>query len=211
MKGEINSMNAKELERKLKAKITEAEPSLDLAGADKKVFDVALQDLHNYIKFLTKPTNAENPQYPPAIDELLPKDQKEIDAVISVWVGLWLKKWKQRFNLLINPKTNPFSAKAAERAEKMQELWLQFESRDELKEIVISELIRNAEICGTVLISESIIKTELTKQKSQDHNSKASSIALLTSTLHRARELSQKVGPLVSIKIDKDYYCQVNA
>ncbi len=203
-------MNTKQLEAKLRTKITETEPTLDIAGVDKKVFDVALQDLHNYIKFLTKPTKTENPQYPQTIDELLQEDPKEIDAVLSVWLGLWLKKWKQRFNLLINPKINPFSGKAAERAEKMQELWLQFESRDELKEIVVLELIRNAEICGTELISESIIKTELTKQKTQDHNSKASSLALLTSTLRQARELSQKVGPLVSIKIDKDYYCQVN-
>jgi hypothetical protein len=204
-------MNFTELETKLKTKVIEAEPSLDITGADKKVLHIIQQDLRNYIKFLSKPAKPENPDCPNSIEQILQEASEEIDSFLTVWTGLWLKKWKERFNLLINPKTNPVVGKAAERAEKMEECWFQFASRYELSEIVVLELIRNAEICGTAIIAENIIKTELGKQKTQDLNSKASSIALIRSVLQRVRELSQKTGPLVSIKIDKNYYCQVNA
>jgi len=204
-------MNFTEIETKLTTTITEAEPSLDVKGADKKVLQVALQDLKNYIKFLSKHSKPENLDCPENTEQTLQEDPSEIDSFLTVWTGLWLKKWKERFNLIINPKTNPTSGKAAEKAEKTEARWFQFASRYELTEIVISELIRNAEICGTTIIAENIIKTELGKQKEEDVNSKASSIALLKSALHRVQEISQKTGPLVSIKVDKNYYCQVNA
>ena len=43
------------IETTLSKKIKEAEPTLDLQGADRKVLQVAIQDFTNYLKFKQQP------------------------------------------------------------------------------------------------------------------------------------------------------------
>jgi hypothetical protein len=199
-------MNFTELEAKLALKIKETEPSLDITNADQKVLHVAIQDLQNYQKFITEPTTPTNPDTPETVKPT-PQDPAEIDAFLTVWVGLWLKKWKERFNLAICVN----NTKTAEKTEDTESQWLRLACREELTQIIISALIRNSEICGTTIIAENILKTELGKQKNQEINSKPQTIGLLNNALRAAREASQKTGPLVIIKVDKNYYCHVNA
>jgi hypothetical protein len=202
-------MNITELETKLTIKIKDAEPTLDVTGADKKVLYVAFQDLQSYLKFIAAPASTTNPDCSETPEQPLQQDPAEIDSFLTVWTGLWLKKWKERFNLVIGANSQPAVGQTSEKAEKTESLWFQLACRYELTEIVVSSLIRNSEICGATIIAENLLKSELGKQKDQDVNSKAQTLALLNNVLRRARELSQRTGPVVSIKVDKNYYCQV--
>ncbi len=205
-------MNHFDLETKLSRKIKEAEPTLDITGADKKVLQVASQDLQNYLKFLSNPSGKTNPDCTETPEQPLPNDSEETEAFLTIWSGSWLKKWKERFNLDICTSKQPNLGKTAEKAEQTEALWFRLACRYELTEIIVSELIRNTEICGTKIIAENILKAELAKQAGQDVNSREQTLALLKNALRKTRELSQRKGPLVAIKIDKNYYrhCQIN-
>jgi len=206
-------MNTAELETKLSSKIKEAEPTLDLNGADRKVLYVAFQDLQSYLKFIAPPTSTTNPDCPETAKQPLQQDPAEIDSFLTVWTGLWLKKWRERFNLVIGANSQLASGKTcqtSEKAENAESLWFQLACRYELTEIVVSALIRHSEICGATIIAESLLKSELGKQKDKDVNSREQTFVLLNNVLRRARELSQRKGPVVSIKVDKNYYLQVN-
>ncbi len=206
-------MNYTEMETILSKKIKEAEPSLDILGADRKVLHVAFQDLTNYLTFISNATNKEtNTLDNSDTMEQLPKgDSVEIESFLGVWTGIWLKKWKERFNLLIGQNNQTELSKTSETLAKAESLWTKLACRDELTGIVVSALIKNSEICGTTIIAENILKMELlSKQTDQDINHKEQTLAILSSALRRAREIAQRTGPLVSIKVDKSYYCQVN-
>jgi hypothetical protein len=204
---EKGNMNYTEMETILSKKIKEAEPTLDILGADRKVLQVAFQDLTNYLTFISHATNKETNLLEP-----LPKEGSlEIESFLGVWTGIWLKKWKERFNLLIGQNNQTVLSKTSETVAKAESLWLKLACRYELTGIVVSALIKNAEICGTTIIAENILKTELlSKQTDQDINNKEQTLALLSGALRRAREIAKRTGPLVLIKVDKSYYCQVN-
>jgi hypothetical protein len=134
----------------------------------------------------------------------------EIESFLTVWSSLWIKKWKERFNLVIVSNNKTVLSETKEKAETTEALWFRLACRYELTEIVTFELIRNSEICGSTIIAENILKAELSKQNGQDVSSKTQTLSLLSNALRKARELSKKRGPLVSLKIDKNYYCQIN-
>ena len=199
------------IETMLSKKIEEAEPSLDLQGADRKVLQVAIQDFANYLNF----SNYENKEtnildQARQMEQLREEDSVEFDSFLSVWSSMWLKKWKQRINLLIGKQSAKETSKAPEIDSKNESLWTKLECKEEIIGIVVSALIRNAEICGTRVIAENIVKRETCKKSSQDINSKEQVLKIVNNALRRAREITQITGPLIAIKVDKRYYCEVH-
>ena len=199
------------IETMLSKKIKEEEPTLDIFGADRKVLQVALQDFTNYLKFSCSLEDKEINiiDYADKLEKLDKEDAVEIESFLTVWTGLWLKKWKNRVNLLIGKQNQGGSVKALETLAKGEALWTKLECKEEMIEMVISALIKNAEICGTRIIAENVLKTELGKKIDHDINNKELVFAVLNSALRQAHEIAQKTGPLILIKVEKSYYCQV--
>lgn len=193
-------------------KIEEAEPSLDLQGADRKVLQIAIQDFNNYLNFSSNFENKETNilDKTKRIEQLREEDKVEFDSFLSVWSGIWLKKWKQRINLLVGKQRAKETSKTLENTSKDETLWTKLNCKEEIIEIVVSTLIRNAEICGTQVIAENIVKMETCKISSQDINSKEQVLRILNNALRRASEIAQTTGPLIAIKVDKRYYCEAH-
>lgn len=200
------------IETTLSKKIKEAEPTLDILGADRKVLQVAIQDFTNYLNFNSNLADKETNTLDQAkkMEQLCKEDSAEFDSSLAVWSGIWLRKWKERVNLNIGKQNAKETSKAPENDSKAESLWTKLECREEIIGIVVSALIKNAEICGTRIIAENIVKTETCKSASQDINSKEQVLKILNNALRKARETIQRTGPLISIKIDKRYYCEVN-
>jgi hypothetical protein len=200
------------IETMLSTKIKQAEPTLDILSADRKVLQVAYQDFKNYIKFnwnlMKNETNVAD--HTNKIEQLYKKNQVEIEAFLSVWTGLWLKKWKKRVNLLIGKQYQNELNKTSVTTAKAESFWSKLECREEIVEILEASLIKNAEICGTKIIAENILKLELNKKIDKDINNKEQVLSILNDALRRVREIAQRTGPLISIKVDKNYYCKVN-
>ena len=187
-------------------KLQEAEPTLELQGADRKVLQVAFQDLSYYLNFIA--TTADKQHNTTSQVNSSNEDASELKTFLVVWTGIWLKKWKQRFNLLIGPnkQIQNKSSCAVETTGKAEALWTTLDCKEELIGMVISTLIKNSEICGVKIIAEHLLKTEISKKIDQDINSREQTLEILNNTLRRAREVAQKTGPLISIKVEKNYY-----
>ena len=199
------------LTKLLSAKIKEAEPTLDIFGADRKVFQTACQDFSNYLKFFcsfeNKSTNIL--EYTNQLEQSLKVNPAEIESFLTVWCGIWLKKWKERVNLFLGKDNGEKSIKATdpEVAAKAESKFINLECREEMLGILTAALIKNGEICGTRIIAENILKTELWKKIDEDINSKEQVLTILNNTLRRTHEISRRTGPLISIIVNKSYYC----
>jgi hypothetical protein len=197
----------------LSAKMKEAEPALEIFGADRKIFQTACQDFSNYLKFSCSIANKEANifEYTNQLEQSLKVNPAEIESFLTVWCGMWLKKWKERVNLLLGKGNGEKSIKPTdpEVAAKAESKYTNLNCREEMLGILTTALIKNGEICGTRLIAENILKTELRKTIGNDINSKEQVLAILNNALSRTREISQRTGPLISIKVDKNYYCQM--
>lgn len=200
------------IETTLSKKIKETEPTLDILGADRKVLQVAVQDFMNYLNFYRNLENKEtNMLYQVKQMEQLQKEEPaEFDSSLAIWSSIWLKKWKERVNLSIGKQNAKAAIKAPETDCKDESLWTKLECKEEIIGIVAYALIKNAEICGTQIIAENIVKKETCKCSSQDINSKEQVLKILNNSLVRARETTQRLGPLIAIQVDKRYYCEVN-
>jgi hypothetical protein len=200
------------IEIALSNKIKEVEPTLDVLGADRKVLQVAVQDFMNYLNFYRNLENKETniPYQVKQMEQLQKEEPAEFDSSLAVWISVWLRKWKERVNLSIGKKNPKATIKAPENDCKAESLWTKLECKEEIIGVVASALIKNAEICGTQIIAENIVKTETCKCSSEDINSKEQVLKILSASLRRARETTQKTGPLIAIQVDKRYYCEVN-
>ena len=200
------------IEITLSNKIKEVEPTLDVLGADRKVLQVAVQDFMNYLNFYRNLENKETniPYQVKQMEQLQKEEPAEFDSSLAVWSSIWLKKWKERVNLSIGKQNPKATIKAPENDCKSESLWTKLECKEEIIRIVASALIKKAEICGTQIIAENIVKTETCKCSSEDINSKEQVLKILSNSLRRARETTQKTGPLIAIQVDKRYYCEVN-
>src|SRR5665647_3874091 len=87
----LNDMNSVEIA--LSKKMQEAEPALDIFGADRKVLQVAFQDFSNYFKFDWKVEEGTiDCDVAEKMAQVYEKDPAEFESFLTVWTGLWLKK-----------------------------------------------------------------------------------------------------------------------
>ncbi|HIJ08364.1 TPA: hypothetical protein HA274_03340 [Candidatus Bathyarchaeota archaeon] len=80
------------------------------------------------------------------------------------------------------------------------------ERKQEIREIVITTLIKNGEICGTEILSENLLKMELGEKRVQSLNDTERVLTALNNALRKGRDMAQSRGPLIFVKIDKGYY-----
>jgi hypothetical protein len=196
----------------LTEKLKDADPALDILGADRKILQVACQDFTNYLKFQWEliGKEANNFELVEKMETYFKEDPKELEAFLTVWVGIWLKKWKERVKLIIGNQTQNRWNKVAKTLANGEPLWRNLTHKQEVTEIVVGTLIKNGEICGTEILSENLLKMELGENCSLCSNEKEQVLCVLNNALRKAREMSLSKGPLIFVKIDKGYYSPPN-
>ena len=189
-------------------KLKEADPALDITGADRKVLQVACQDFINYLKFQWNliGNEANQCEIVEKLEKLFRYDSKELDEYLKIWTGIWFKKWKERVKLLIGNQNGNRWNKMAKTLKDAEPLWRKIEHKQELQEIVVATLVKNGEICGTEILAENLLKMELGEKSLQNLTDKERVFITVNNSLRRAREMAQSHGPLIFVKIDKGYY-----
>lgn len=186
-------------------------PLLDLEGTDRKVLQIAYEDFLNYLKTVWNISGSKHEvEYKIAekIRKFYTENPEELLEFLDIWSGLWLKKWNERVKLLIGKDDRKWH-KINKNLTAGEPLWFQLRRREEFKDYVVRSLIRNAEICGTSILAENLIKMELGasfERSKSKLNDKEYLLNLLNNTLRRTRELSRSKGPLIFMRIDKRFF-----
>lgn len=192
------------LSEKLKSK----NPMLDIFGSDRKVLQIASQDLTNYLKvhwdLVGKEAN--ECELVDKLEEFYNENPDELEEFINLWTGIWLKKWKERVKLLIGKEKAKRWSKVTRILNKAEPLWRKLADRTEMQEIVTFTLIKNGEICGTSILAENLLKMEIGRNKKKYINEEERVISVVNNSLRKARELARSKGPLIFVKVDKGYY-----
>ena len=196
----------------LTEKLKDQDPALDILGSDRKVLQVACQDFTNYLKFQWEliGKDANNFELVEKLEQFFNENPQELEAFLTVWVGIWLKKWKERVKLLIGNQNQNKWNKVAKTLANAEPLWRSLQHKQEVMEIVVGTLIKNGEICGTEILSENLLKMELGEKVTQSLNEQEQILNVLNNALRKAREMAQSRGPLIFVKIDKGYYSPGN-
>jgi hypothetical protein len=189
-------------------KLKDADPALDVMGSDRKVLQVACQDFTNFLKFHWNLIGMEASQCEVVerLENFFKEDSSELDAFLTVWIGIWFKKWKERVKLLIGDQGASRWNKISKTLTSAEPLWRKIERKQELQEIIITTLLKNGEICGTEILSENLLKMELGEKRVQDMNEREQVFTVVNEALRKAREMAQSKGPLIFVKVDKGYY-----
>lgn len=196
------------IEMLLSEKLKSKNPMLDILGSDRKILQIACQDLTNYLKVFWNLVGKEANEYEliNRLEEIYQKEQKELEVFIDLWTGIWLKKWGERVKLLIGNEDFKRWNKITKIINNAEPLWRNLPNRREMQEVVISTLVKNGEICGTQILSENLLKMELGEHRRKYANTKEQTLNIVNNTLRKAKELSRSKGPLIFVKIDKGYY-----
>jgi hypothetical protein len=196
------------LEVMLVEKLQDADSNLNITGSDRKVLQVACEDLTNYLKYHWNliGTTANQCELVERLEQILKENHEELEEFLSVWTGMWFKKWKERVKLLIGEQNANKWVKASKTISNAEPLWQKLEHKQELREIVAATLIKNGEICGTEILSENLLKMELGGKRTQGLSDKERVFFVVNNALRKARNMAQSKGPLIFVKIDKGYY-----
>jgi hypothetical protein len=189
-------------------KLKDADPALDIMGSDRKVLQVACQDFTNFLKFHWDLIGKEASQCElvERLETAFKEDSSELEAFLTVWIGIWFKKWKERVKLLIGDQNATRWNKISKTLTSAEPLWKRIEHKQELQEIIITTLLKNGEICGTEILSENLLKMELGEKSVQELNEREQIFTIVNEALRKAREMAQSKGPLIFVKVDKGYY-----
>ncbi len=182
-------------------KIEKLDPTLNVKGADRKMVQLACKDFSNYIKFDQKSAYKYSLT---EIEKYSKNHLQELKSFLTIWTGKWMEKWQERVKLLVGNQSKEEFSEHCSTLAKSQPLWEKLNCKDELMDIVLSELINNGEICATTIIAEYIIKTNLTDDYLELNSEKT--INFLSKVIHRANEISKRNGPLMFVEINKTYY-----
>ena len=189
-------------------KLKDADPALDIMGSDRKVLQVACQDFTNFLKFHWNLVGKEASQCDlvERLDAIFKEDSSELDAFLTVWIGIWFKKWKERVKLLIGDQKASRWNKISKTLMSAEPLWKKMEHKQEMQELIVTTLLKNGEVCGTEILSENLLKMELGEKHVQDLSERDQVFTIVNEALRKAREMAQSRGPLIFVKVDKGYY-----
>jgi hypothetical protein len=189
-------------------KLIEKNPLIDVLGADRKVLQIACQDLTNYLKFHwdISGTDAGQCEVVERLEKLYEQNPEELQEFMSVWSGMWLKKWGERVKLLIGNENSKRWNNVTKILNNAEPIWTRLSNRHQMEDVVISTLIRNGEICGTSILAENLLKMELGDEKKKYPSEKEQTLNVVNNALRKARDLTQSKGPLIFVKVDKGYY-----
>lgn len=198
------------VETLLSEKLIEKNPLIDVLAADRKVLQIACQDLINYLKVHWGLVGKETSECEIAerLETIFEQTPQELEEFFSVWTGIWLKKWNERVKLLIGRENSKKWNSVSRILNNAEPIWTRLSNRKEMEDIVISTLIRNAEICGTSILAENLLKMELGDDKKKYRTEEEQVLNVVNTALRKARELTQSKGPLIFVKVDKGYYNQ---
>ena len=189
-------------------KLKEADSALDILGSDRKVLQVACEDFTNYAKFHWELMGKETCQLELAdkLEQIFKEDHVEFEEFVNVWIGVWFKKWKERVKLLIGEGNASKWSKVTKTINNAEPLWRTLEGKQEIRELIVTTLIKNGEICGTEILSENLLKMELGEKRVQYLSDKERVLIAVNNALRKGRDMAQSKGPLIFVKIDKGYY-----
>lgn len=196
------------IEMLLSDKLKEIDPTMDVFGSDRKVLQIACQDLTNYLKvhWNLVGKEANECELVDMLEKFFNENPNELEEFLGIWTGIWLKKWKERVKLLIGNENSNRWNKVTKILSNAEPLWRKLSNRQEMQELVTSTLIKNAEICGTSILAENLLKMELGEKSREYLNEEEQAMNVINNTLRKARELTRSKGPLIYVKIDKGYY-----
>lgn len=192
----------------LSDKLKDKNPMLNVLGSDRKVLQIACQDLTNYLKvhwdLVGKEAN--ECEVVEKLEKFFNESPNELSEFLQVWTGIWLRKWKERVKLLFGNENSKRWNRVTKILNNAESLWGSLSNRQEMEDLVASTLIKNGEICGTSILAENLLKMELGEEKKEYANDEEQVLNVVNSTLRKARELTQSSGPLIFVKVDKAYY-----
>jgi len=184
-------------------------PQLDLQRSDKRILRIASQDLMNYLMFHWKLTGQETmqPEITERIRKYLYEKPEELKEFLNIWSGIWMKKWNERVKLVTETEESQRLKKNHKRLSQIEPLWRQLRNRSEVEDMTVETLIRNGEICGTSILAEHLLKTELASRiESARTNSLEDLLDITNRVLTRARHLSQTKGTTIFIITRKSLF-----
>jgi hypothetical protein len=189
-------------------KLRELDSALDILGSDRKVLQVACEDFTNYAKFHWGLMGGETSQLEltDKLEQVFREDRDELEEFINVWIGIWFKKWKERVKLLIGEDNAKKWSKVTKTINNAEPLWRKLEGKQEIRELIVTTLIKNGEICGTEILSENLLKLELGEKRVQCLSEKERVLVAVNNALRKGRNMALSRGPLIFVKIDKGYY-----
>ena len=196
------------IELLLSEKLKDKNPMLDVLGSDRKVLQIACQDLTNFLKVHWELVGREanDCEVVEKLEKFFNEDRAELEAFLDVWTGMWFGKWKERVKLLIGNENSKRWNNATKLLNKADPVWKSLANRKEMEEAVAATLIRNGEICGTSILAENLLKMELGEKKKENAGEGEQVLYVVNNVLRKARELAHSSGPLIFVKIDKGYY-----
>lgn len=196
------------IETLLSEKLKEVNPTLDVFGSDRKVLQIACQDLTNYLKvhWNLVGKEANECELVERLEKFFNENPSEMQEFLGIWTGIWFKKWKERVKLLIGSENSNRWNRVTKLLADAEPIWRNLPNRQEMQELVTSTLIKNGEICGTSILAENLLKMELGEKDRNYLNEQEQIMNVVNNTLRKARELTRSKGPLIYVKIDKGYY-----
>jgi len=189
-------------------KLMEKNPLIDVLGADRKVLQIACQDLTNYLRVHWNliSNDVDQCEVVDRLEKFCEENPDELQEFVVDWSGIWLKKWGERVKLLIGNENSKKWNNVTKILNNAEPIWARLSNRNQMADIVISTLIRNGEICGTSILAENLLKMELGDEKRNYASEKEQTLNVVNSALKKARDLTQSKGPLIFVKVDKGYY-----
>jgi hypothetical protein len=192
----------------LSEKLKDKNPMLDVLGSDRKVLQIACQDLTNYLKvhWNLVGKEANECEIVERLEKFFNENPSELAEFLGIWTGIWLAKWKERVKLLIGNENSKRWNHVTKILSNGEAAWKSLSNRHEIEDVIISTLVKNAEICGTSILAENLVKMELGEEKKDYESDEEQIVNVVNDTLRKARELAQSKGPLIFVKVDKGYY-----
>lgn len=200
----------------IKHRLNELLLSFDPVHLEHKLFNMAVEDFYNYLRYTWSvelqewmPAEVENDDPSPSeklrrlIFDWLEKDPKSAKEELDAWVSLWLVKWRERVKMLFGTEEYNKNIEHNQMLAQKGSSIMGHEELKQFKEPILFTFISQGEIAGTEILTDTIIKREVGKLRHAPREIKEK-VQFLNTCMTEARSLSRTTGHFIFVSV-KDF------
>jgi hypothetical protein len=191
----------------IKNKLIDLEPSFDFSGIDKLVYSMCITDFNIYVTYIKRThmnINSTDTIFQYFDAETLYfniQDMENNKHFIEAWTEWWFNKYKQRVKLI-------FTQDIPSSIQLNNNILSKFSSQEinEIKEAMRFKLIEKGDICGSMIIVDSMFIKILSQYSDKIDWNISAKLNILNVMLREMHKMALTKGPLIFIKPTKQVY-----
>jgi len=183
--------------------LKEVIPQIDIKGRDRRMYEIALEDLEYYLRRKWRISN--HLDFLDKFTRCIEKEGEPVRIYVFNWLRNWYSQWLKRVKLILRDTEWTSDKEQITQMIRKGSKLISISDVRQYKQPIVETLIRHGIIVCVDTIADQIVKREIA-QRGVAPEVPEEKFTMLNTMLRHAKDIAGSITPLIFIRLNKEYF-----